>query len=208
MERIVRPFEIKEKDVAEDGTFKGYASVFGNMDSYRDIVEPGAFEKTLKKKRLKDIKLLWQHWSDSPVGIPTLFEEDKKGLYMEGKLAIPGVQKAEEAQALMKLGAVTGLSIGFMTKIEEWDKDKRVRRLKEVDLWEVSIVTFPANPKAKVSSVKDATDPRELERALCDAGVSRTEARYIATRHKFSRRDAGDDEVLAILEALKEFRLN
>ena len=185
------PLELKELD--ESGNFIGYASVFGNMDSYRDIMVLGAFEKTLKKTKGK-IPILADHDPWRPIGWNTEAEEDAKGLKVVGQLNLD-VQLARERYALTKqakaIGAKSGLSIGYITKVSEWDSEKRIRHLKEVDLWEYSFVTFPANTRASVVRVKSlmetlgisvdyTEDPRGLEEFLREVGFSNSESKKIA----------------------------
>lgn len=152
------PFEIKE--VSEDGTFTGYASTFNNMDSDRDIILPGAFAKTLKNKSLRKIKMLWQHDPRKPIGVWKEMREDEKGLFVKGQFILE-VEQAREAYALMKAKALDSMSIGFAIPKGgwEWDEKKRVRKIAEVDLWETSVVTFPANRRATVARVKAASLP-------------------------------------------------
>jgi HK97 family phage prohead protease len=137
----------------EEGVFEGYGSIFGNVDSYGDVVEPGAFGASLAKHKREGSKplLLWQHNADEPIGVWEDLAEDGKGLWGKGRL-VSGVRKADEARALMKAGAVQGLSIGYRTVKAE--PDGPVLRLKELDLVEVSIVSFPANRRARVDTVK------------------------------------------------------
>lgn len=148
--RIDVPLEIKSVD--PDGRFCGYASVFDMVDSQRDVMQRGAFRETLKD-RLSEIKLLWQHAAGEPIGYFTAMFEDPHGLYVEGQLLLE-VAKAREAYALMKSGVVSGLSIGYSPLRYTTDPDTGVRRLHKVALWEVSLVTFPANEASRVSVVK------------------------------------------------------
>lgn len=167
-------FEIKE----DNGGFviEGYGSVFGNVDSYGDIVEKGAFRKSIAARQPK---MLWQHKSDVPVGVWDVIREDDKGLYLKGRFA--DTQTGREARELAKMGAISGLSIGFMTVDSEFDKKKNIRYLKEVDLYEISLVTFPANEEAAITAVKNKpATVREFEHFLRDAGFSRNEAKTIA----------------------------
>jgi HK97 family phage prohead protease len=140
------------KRLQEDGAFAGYASVFGHIDSQLDMVLPGAFRKTLAK-RGADIKLLWQHNVQEPIGIFTRIEEDERGLYVEGRLLLE-VQKAREAYSLLKAGAVRGLSIGYVASRFSVHEETDVRRISELELYEISLVTFPANDKAQITQVK------------------------------------------------------
>ena len=153
-------FEVKE--VSDNGTFAGYGSVFGNKDLWGDIVMPGAFEKSIAKKTPV---MLWQHNTDEPIGVYTKVEERPKGLYVEGKLLIEDVVRSKEAHALLKNGAIRGLSIGFnaISWENKGEDGKRFRVLNEIDLWEISLVTFPANEKALVQNVKNAIDEIDPE---------------------------------------------
>lgn len=180
LKHIDVPFEIKA--VNEDGTFKGYGSVFGVLDSYREIVLPGAFTKSIA---VRQPKMLWQHRSAEPIGVYDVVKEDNIGLYLEGRLALK-TQRGAEAYELMKMGAVGGLSIGFVTREDSYDKVENVRKLAEVDLWEVSPVTFPANMAAGITDVKNMLEAGELpnlkdfEAFLREAGFSKTQATAIA----------------------------
>jgi uncharacterized protein len=136
------------------GRFAGYASVFDVTDSQKDVVVRGAFRATLAG-RVPDIKLLWQHAQHEPIGVFERMFEDTHGLYVEGRLLLE-VQRAKEAYALLKAGVVSGLSIGYSPIRYGFDEEKGVRILHEVELWEVSLVTFPANSAAGVTVVKHA----------------------------------------------------
>jgi uncharacterized protein len=140
-------------DIAPDGTVEGYASLFGAVDSARDMVMPGAFADTLKARGLRRIPMLFQHDPAEPIGIWLELREDYRGLYARGRL-IPDVQRAREVLALVKAGALDGLSIGFRTSSARVDPKTRVRKLHHVELWEISIVTFPLLAGARVSSIK------------------------------------------------------
>lgn len=142
-------FEIK---AMQDGEFEGYGSVFGNVDSYRDVVVKGAFNRTINNN-MGRIKILWQHDTKEPIGKPIEMYEDGKGLYIKGKLSL-GSDVGKKAYELMKDGVINELSIGYDTIKEDFDKVKNVRYLKEIRLWEVSAVTFGANDLAKVNNVK------------------------------------------------------
>lgn len=204
MNKYECPLEIKE--LSDDGSFSGYGSVFGNVDYYGDVVEAGAFTKTLAAKMPA---MLWQHDSAEPIGVWTKIAEDEKGLYMEGRLLTGKVSRASEAHELLKAGAVKGLSIGYMPKVWEWLKDNNgdsIRHLKEIDLWEVSLVTFPANEAAVVTSVKSLESIRDIEETLRDAGFSRSEAKSLISRVKDLQREA---EIKgAALEAARELLKN
>lgn len=153
-----KDFSFQVKAVSDDGFFSGYLSVFGVVDAYRDIVMPGAFAESLARWQEKKMlpPVLWQHRSGEPIGPFTKMVEDGRGLYVEGKLLVNEVQRAKEAHALLKAGAISGMSIGYETIGEEIDKEQRARKLTKLELWEGSIVTFPANPDARVDAVKAA----------------------------------------------------
>ncbi len=168
MKKIVDcPLSLKNCDA--DGSFSGYASVFGVTDSQGEEVAFGAFNQSLKSwaETGKMPKLLWQHDYRQPIGIWREIREDNHGLHVEGQLLLYLVQ-GREAYSLLKNGVVDGLSIGFVTvrsrRKEGRNGSTRVRLLEEVNLQEVSLVTFAANPKAKVERVK-MVDP-EIEAIL------------------------------------------
>lgn len=142
-------FEIKATN-DNSMEFEGYGSIFGNMDSYRDIVEKGCFNRTIKNNKNR-IKVLWQHWK--PIGRPIDLHEDDKGLYIKGKLS--DIQQGKEAYTLMKDKVINEMSIGYNTIKYEYDKEKNIRYLKELKLYEISLVTWAANDKARVSNVKN-----------------------------------------------------
>ena len=147
-----------------DGTFAGYASLFGKPDLGRDMVMPGAFAATLRRRGAAGVRMLWQHDPNQPIGTWLDMREDARGLYVKGRLA-GGVGKAREVLALIRAGALDGLSIGYRTVRARKDAAAGVRRLLEVDLFEVSVVTFPMLPGARVESVKQAPLARILRRA-------------------------------------------
>lgn len=136
-----------------DGTLEGYASLFGEVDASRDMVMPGAFTFTLQQRGLRKIPMLFQHDPSEPVGIWLELREDLRGLYARGRL-IPDVMRARELLALVKAGAIDGLSIGYRTVRAKIDPKTRVRKLYQVDLWEISVVTFPLLAGARVHAVK------------------------------------------------------
>jgi HK97 family phage prohead protease len=138
-----------------DGTVEGYASLFGEVDQARDMVMPGAFTATLTLRGLRRIPMLFQHDPAEPVGIWLELREDGRGLFAHGRL-IPEVTRGKELLALVKAGAIDGLSIGFRTGKGSVDPRSRIRKLDQIDLWEISIVTFPLLTGARVRAVKDA----------------------------------------------------
>ena len=183
------PLEVKA--LSDDGTFEGYGSIFGNVDSYGEIVEPGAFTASLVDARRKGrtVKMLWQHDPQQPIGVWGDLAEDNKGLYVKGTLLKEASPRAAEAYGLLKAGALDGLSIGYRVVEAAPHADKQgVLSLKKLDLKEVSIVTFAANDRARVDSVKHTLAAgivptvREFEDLLRDAGFSKRLAAAIATK--------------------------
>ena len=177
-------FELKA--IGADGTVEGYGSVFGVRDNYDDVIAKGAFVQSLKDHKAAGTMpaMLWQHDADKPIGVWTEMVEDEKGLRIKGQLAMETV-KGKEAHALLKMGALNGLSIGFMSKEWAYDRETEVRTLTAIDLWEVSLVTFPANEKARVTNVKSANEmatPKDAEKALRDAGFSKSDATAFVSR--------------------------
>ena len=171
--------------LAEDGTFEGYASLFGRVDLGRDVVEPGAFARSLARRGAAGVRMLFQHDPNQPIGTWTDIREDARGLLVRGRLA-SGVGKAREVLELMRGGALDGLSIGFRTVKARKDARSGVRHILEADLWEISVVTFPMLPEARVASVKAGgalPTVRQFERWLTrDARLSRREARVVITK--------------------------
>jgi len=157
MEKKTFQFEIKSLDDAT-GIIEGYASTFGNVDLGGDVVEKGAFKKTLKEQ--KDVPILWQHYSDEVIGVTLDAKEDDYGLYVKGQINLD-VQKGREAYSLIKMGAIKGFSIGYSTVKDLWDQG--ARHLKELKLFEWSPVTFPMNTAAVCTGVKSLP---ELDNAI------------------------------------------
>lgn len=209
------PLEVKlAGSEAEGMTFSGYGAVFDNVDAYGDVIKAGAFAETLQRARDTNEwpAMLLQHGGftaedNTPIGIWTALEEDSIGLKVSGKFA--DTARGREAYALLKMAprpAIDGLSIGYIPK--EWSMRSRPeeprRTLKKVDLVEVSLVTFPANPKARVQAVKSGLTIRDAERALRDAGFSAQESKAILAEG-FTKgaapRDAGElSEIAALIE--------
>lgn len=165
---------LKIKSVSDTGEFEGYASVFDVIDSYGDVVVKGAFQKTLEewKKRGDLPPVLWQHQMSEPIGPFLEMREDEHGLFVRGKLLVDDDPLAKRALAHMKAGSVKGMSIGYIVVDAEYHKQDDLYYLKEIDLWEVSIVTFPANTEAKITEVKQSLrkgeipSPSKVEKAL------------------------------------------
>lgn len=163
MDRKTAEFGLELKSIEENGYFAGYASVFNVEDNHNDIILSGAFGDSLLKKHAgKDIKLLWQHQADEPIGVFTKVVEDEHGLFVEGKLLLE-IERAREAYSLIKSGALKGLSIGFIVKQYEYD-DNGTRLILEADLWEISLVTFPANEEAQILSLKSNRSHKQFSK--------------------------------------------
>lgn len=203
-------FEVK-KEPDEDGFFEGYASVFDIVDQGMDIVAKGAFAKSIGSGR--KVKMLWQHDKEKVIGVWDELREDERGLYVKGRL-LKDVALGREAMALMRVGAIDSMSIGYRTIEAVPEASGRVRKLIEVDLFEVSLVTFPMNEAARVTDVKSLTTEREFERFLRDAGYSRNEAKAL-TLHGFKGltglRDAVSDGaqsegLSALMEQLRQLQ--
>ena len=198
--------EIKA-DANEDGTFEGYGSVFNNTDLGNDVIKSGAFTKSLQERGIRGVKLLYQHKSDMPIGVFDEIREDSHGLRVKGRLAL-GTTAGRDAYELLKMGALDGLSIGFRVNPKEVSFDKRnnQRIIKEVDLMEISLVTFPMNPKATVRQVKgEEISIREWENGLRDAfNLSRSEAKVAAkaVNQAFIQREVDDNA--EVVEAIKK----
>lgn len=193
IERLGFDCELKFAD--ETGIVEGYASVFGLLDRGGDIVLPGAFKASLAdwRRKKRTPPMLWQHCPENPVGIWTDLSEDEKGLKVTGRLVMEAPQAAI-ARALIKAGAVTSLSIGYLTVDADIDRTTGVRNLKKLDLWEISLVTFPMLPEAQITGVK-GFDERTLEQALRDEGLSIREAKLaVSVVRKQVLRDGGRNE--------------
>lgn len=132
-----------------DGAIAGYASLFNRIDMAKDEVERGAFRASLARRGVGGVRLLWQHDASAPIGVWHSLIEDERGLRVRGRLNL-AVEKARDVFALIRQGAVDGLSIGFKAERARSDPRSGVRRLSAIDLWEISIVTFPMLPDARV----------------------------------------------------------
>ena len=169
------PFEVK-REPDQDGVFEGYASVFDVVDGGMDVVSRGAFTKSIAGRKPK---MLWQHDPSQVIGVWDEVREDERGLFVKGRL-LKDVQKGREAMALMRVDAIDSMSIGYKTIAATEEGSGAVRRLLEVDLYEVSVVTFPMLEAAKITDIKSIKTERDFEAFLRDAGYSRKEATAIA----------------------------
>lgn len=203
-------FEVKE--LSQSGSFSGYGNVYNVIDGGDDIVAPGAFADSLQTWDAKGRKpaMLWQHKSASPIGAYQVVKEDKMGLYVEGQLALK-TQQGAEAYELLKMDALSGMSIGFETKEATIDQKSGVRTITKGDLWEVSLVTFPMNDMARVSQVKsidelfsEIKDWRDFEFYLRESGISRAAAMACVAKSKaLSLRESDGEELKQLAAAFK-----
>lgn len=139
--------------IAPDGTFTGYASLFERPDLSGDSIAPGAFRESLARRGAGAVRMLFQHDCNQPIGVWQKVFEDRQGLYVQGRLVLE-VDRAREVLALLRAGALDGLSIGFRALAGRRDARTGLRRLTRIDLWEISIVTFPLLPGARIGQVK------------------------------------------------------
>lgn len=228
LERISVPLLELKMAGEHPGAFSGYGAVFGNADAHGDVIRKGAFAETLKhwqEKKGKWPKMLLQHGGFSgaaidmvPVGQYTDMEENSKGLKVAGRLFAMNTERGQYIYESMKSGELDSLSIGFQTKeaIYGTKPSEPARTLTNIDLWEVSLVTFPANDQANILTVKSlsAEQKRDLEEALRDEGLSHKDSRTaVSFFHQLLQRDAGapshtprdeavSDEERAVLEAM------
>lgn len=207
MERKFINFDLAVKAVDGDAAgnqIEGYGSVFGNVDRVGDVAIPGAFAKSLA---LKTPKMLFQHNPNEIIGRWTGIEEDEKGLKVTGEFA--NTPRGNEVKELVRIGAIDGLSIGYKTIDAEYNTQGHYL-LKEIDLWEISVVTFPCNEEAVIDAIKAAEmTKREVEAKLRDAGFSKTVAQALLTggydaiqTKRDSKSDEGRQEVLAALKSV------
>jgi HK97 family phage prohead protease len=156
---------VREARIGAAGGVEGYASLFGVEDQGRDVVMPGAFRASLARRPCSAVRMLFQHDPAQPVGVWDEIREDARGLYVRGRL-VEDVARARELLALIREGALDGLSIGFHARKASRDTRTGQRRLHEIDLWEISIVTFPMLPGARVNALKTAI-PNPKSAASC-----------------------------------------
>ena len=191
--------DIDTKALTDQGEFEGYASIFGNVDRGGDIVVAGAFAESLRARPAGKVKMLLHHDSRRICGVWSEIAEDSRGLRVKGRLLLT-TQDGKETYELMRAGALDAMSIGYRTLLDEIDRTTNVRKLLKVDLREVSIVTFPMNERCTVGAVKtqlslSSDDLRELEAALRDEGLSRTDAVTAVSGFKaWLQRDAGEPD--------------
>ena len=191
MKKEIKTFPFEVKKTQEENnifTFEGYASTFGNVDLGDDIIVRGAFSNSLSKN--SQVPILWQHQMTEPVGISIELYEDDKGLFIKGNLPKEDTLVSGRIIPQMKVGSIREMSIGYFTKVS--DMEKGIRLLKEIELYEVSLVTKAMNPQATVSGFKSMESIRDIEQSLKDMGLSNSEAKTLISKVKefSSQRDA------------------
>ena len=194
-EKEIKSFPFEVKATAEENnifTFEGYASTFNNIDYGDDIVIRGAFSNSLAKD--SQVPILWQHQMNEVIGISVQLYEDDKGLFIKGNLPKDDTLVSGRIIPQMKVGSIKEMSIGFFTKNYDVAKNG-IRLLKEIDLFEVSLVTKAKNPQALVSGFKSFETLRDIEQTLKDSGFSNNEAKTLISKIKefSSKRDASQD---------------
>jgi uncharacterized protein len=194
---VIKGTKLELKELSDGGTFSGYASVFGLVDSDGDVIAKGAFRRAVSEP--SRIKMLWQHDARAVIGKWVAVEEDDTGLLVKGELILE-IEQAREAYALMRAGAIDEMSVGFSVVEATKSASNSGRVFTDVDLWEISLVTWAANPAAKITSVKTI---RDFELFLRDAGWSRKQATAIASRGFRSIEQGDPDEDEAIMQLAK-----
>ena len=199
-------FALEVKGVTDAGLFEGYASTFGERDLGGDIVVAGAMTKSIKARGAKGVRMFADHDSRKRIGVWTDLIEDEKGLYVKGRLLLEK-QDGKDAYIDLKEGALDGMSIGFRTKSDSYDGRRKARMLKEIDLLEISLVSFPMNENARVTGVKSADQIktiREFEDFLRDVGgYSNAAAKAIAASGFKAAEPRDEDEASAIAALLR-----
>jgi len=185
------PFEVKEFTQDENYFyFEGYASTFGNVDYGDDVIVKGSFIKSLSET--PEVPLLWQHNMSKPIGLSVELREDDKGLFIKGRISIR-TTLGKDAAILLEDKVIKEMSIGFFSK--ESDMQDNIRYIKEIQLYEVSVVTKAMNPQALIKSFESLKD---IEQSLKELGLSNTEAKTLISKVKeFSnQRDAEESKAL------------
>jgi uncharacterized protein len=200
MQLLHKSFTLELKAAGDDArTVEGWASTFCNIDSDDDIIAPGAFADSIK---IKTPKMLWQHNSTQPIGVWDQCNETPQGLYVKGRILDTSL--GNDAYKLALAGAIDSMSIGFTTKTYTVDRENGTRTIQAVDLWEVSLVTFPANAMARITGVKsqdgEFMTERQFEEFLRDVGrLSQKESKIVLSEGykallKLKHRDGADEE--------------
>lgn len=194
---IQASFEVKQ--VSDEGIIEGYGNVFDVKDHALDITMKGAFTKSLQsiKSNGKTLPLLYQHKADEPIGVFTELSEDQHGLKVKAQINLD-TQKGREVLSLIKQKAISGLSIGYRTIREEWDSKQKANLLHELEVHEISAVTFPCNEASRIDRVKSLlehsclpTQP-ELEKALKETGFTNSQAKMVVAKYRPNHKDITD----------------
>lgn len=210
LQKEIKSFKFDLKATAEENNnfiFEGYASTFGNVDYGKDLIMQGAFAKSLQNN--PNVPILWQHSMHEPIGVSTILNENDKGLYVKAILPKDDIQVSGKVMPQMRVGSIKEMSIGYFTKDSEMQKGIRI--LKEIDLFEISLVTKAMNPKAQIENYKafleQVEDLRGIEKTLKEAGFSSVEARTLISKVKefSSQRDV--DEQKAMRDAEQKAKL-
>lgn len=193
----------------DKGIIEGYASHFGNKDSHGDIIQKGAFAKTINENSSR-VKVLWQHDMREPIGKPLSMVEDEKGLFTTSKISETEIGK--KALILARDGVLNEMSIGFNVIKEEYDKSKNVNIIKEVKLWEYSLVTFASNPMAMVTDIKHLINDYQYSKGnVLDIIAEKLYEQIKALANndepsKDTQRELTNDEVIEIMQAIKQIK--
>lgn len=212
MEHKLLALESVDLKFAKSGHFSGYASVFHGVDAVGDMILPGAYSETLKSRQ-RPVRMFYNHAPMWPIGRWTKIEEDGTGLQVAGELT-PGHSIAEDVKAAMGHGTVDGLSIGFRVPSGGSEKDGKIRKLKRIDVVEISVVTNPADPNARIdpesikSAIEEIATVEELEDFLRDAGgLSRAGAKSLIAQCKsLFARDARSVDAAEAVKAIQSMK--
>lgn len=199
-----KEFRIDSFD-AEKGIVEGYASKFGNVDQVGDVVEKGAFTKSIQQGASR-VRFLWQHNKQEPIGVIQEIREDDHGLYIKAEFA--NTQRAQETRELMKMGALDSFSIGYRVPkdkiVVEQTKEGQIQRLKEIHLFEVSVVTFPCNVEARLTGIKSSLEGRFADLTL---EQQKSVSDYMEFLVAKQMDDAANDDDIAVVEPEAEAEL-
>jgi len=197
-------FEIKAMSEEDNNfVFEGYASTFGNVDLGEDVIAAGAFAKTLIET--PNVPILWQHEMDEPIGISITLREDAKGLFVQAKLPKDDTQVSGKVIPQMRIGSVREMSIGYFAINCEYQDEIRI--IKEIELFEISLVTKAMNPKALVTGFKSLESLSDVEKSLKERGFSNTEAKTLISKIKEFSNQRDAEEIKALRDAEQKAKL-
>lgn len=201
-----KSFSFEVKAVAEEGnyfTFEGYASTFGNVDLGEDVIMSGSFANSLIKT--PNVPILWQHQMAEPIGYSFQLREDAKGLFVSARLPKDDTLVAGRVMPQMKIGSITEMSIGFF--VENCEYQDEIRVIKEIELFEISLVTKAMNPKALISSFKSLESLSDVEKSLKERGFSNTEAKTLISKIKEFSNQRDAEEIKSLRDAEQKAQL-